>query len=331
MTGFIARFFGIMFLVVAAMPDGSAQSTPRPEGFPSKLVRIIVPYGPGGAADLLARVVGERLSNYWVQPVIVENRPGGNGSVGIEQVIRSEPNGYTMGCIPVSNLVVNPHLYSNLRFDVFVDLAPVSLIAQVQNVLVVSPSLGINNIQQLIDAAKSKPGLLTYSSPGAGSQAHIAGEMFNALMGVSTLHIPYNGVGAAIKDVLGGQVSLMFAQMQAALPLVNSGKLKALAVASPTRSTYLPNVPTILEQTGVQGFDAIAWSAFMAPAATPHEIRSFIASEVARALKVPEVQERLRAQGAEPVGSTPDQLARIMKAEHARYGEIIRKARIRLE
>ncbi len=331
MTGFIARFFGIMFLVVAAMPDGSAQSTPRPEGFPSKLVRIIVPYGPGGAADLLARVVGERLSNYWVQPVIVENRPGGNGSVGIEQVIRSEPNGYTMGCIPVSNLVVNPHLYSNLRFDVFVDLAPVSLIAQVQNVLVVSPSLGINNIQQLIDAAKSKPGSLTYSSPGAGSQAHIAGEMFNALMGVSTLHIPYNGVGAAIKDVLGGQVSLMFAQMQAALPLVNSGKLKALAVASPTRSTYLPNVPTILEQTGVQGFDAIAWSAFMAPAATPHEIRSFIASEVARALKVPEVQERLRAQGAEPVGSTPDQLARIMKAEHARYGEIIRKARIRLE
>lgn len=331
MLRFTVRVFAILLLFVTIMPHGSAQSTPRPEGFPNKLVRIIVPYGPGGAADLLARVVGERLSTYWGQAVIVENRPGGNGSIGIEQVIRSAPDGYTMGCIAVSNLVVNPHLYSDLRFNVFTDLAPVSLIAQVQNVLVVSPSLDINNVKQLIDVAKAKPGSLSYSSPGAGSQAHIAGEMFNFLMDVSMLHIPYNGVGAAIRDVLGGQVSLMFTQMQAALPLVNSGKLKALGVASPSRSTYLPNVPTILEQTGVQGFDTVAWSAFMAPAGTSEIIRSFIASEVGRALRVPEVHERLRAQGAEPVGSTPDQLARIMKTEHARYGEIIRKAGIRLE
>jgi tripartite-type tricarboxylate transporter receptor subunit TctC len=331
MLRFIIRIVAMLSLLIAAIPHAWGQSIPRPEGFPNKLIRIIVPYGPGGAADLLARIVGERLSNYWGQPVIVENRPGGNGSIGIEQVIRSAPDGYTMGCIAVSNLVVNPHLYSNLRFDVFTDLSPVSLIAQVQNVLVVGPSLEVQNIRQLIGVAKSKPGSLTYSSPGAGSQAHIAGEMFNSLMGVSTLHIPYNGVGAAIKDVLGGSVSMMFAQMQAALPLVNSGKLKALAVASPTRSTYLPNVPTILEQTGVQGFDTVAWSAFMAPAGTPADVRSFIASEVGRALKVPDVQERLRAQGAEPVGSTPEELARIMKTEHARYGEIIRKAGIRLE
>jgi tripartite-type tricarboxylate transporter receptor subunit TctC len=331
MLRFTACLAALLSLLIAAVPHAAGQSAPRPEGFPNKLVRIIVPYGTGGAADLLARVVGAQLSTYWGQPVIVENRPGGNGAIGIEQVIRSAPDGYTMGCIAVSNLVVNPHLYSNLRFDVFTDLAPVSLIAQVQNVLVVGPALEVSNVRQLIDAAKSKPGTITYGSPGVGSQAHIAGEMFNSLMGVSTTHIPYNGVGAAMKDVLGGSVTLMFAQMQAALPLVNSGKVKALAVASPTRSAHLPNVPTILEQTGVQGFDTVAWSAFMAPAGTPEEVRSFIASEIKRALKVPEVQERLRAQGAEPVGSTPAELAHIMKTEHARYGEIIKKARIRLE
>lgn len=318
-------------LTASACNPVFAQASAGPGGYPNKLVRIIVPYGPGGAADLLARIVGERLSTFWGQPVIVENRPGATGNIGIEATVRAAPDGYTLAVIPVSNLAVNPHLYSKLPYDVFRDLAPVSLIAQVQNVLVVSPDGGPNSIRELVQAAKAKPGALTYSSPGVGSQAHVAGEMLNTLMDVSTVHVAYSGVGAAIKDVLGKQVTMMFAQMPAALPLVSSGKLRALGVASSKRSSFMPDVPTILEQTGVAGFEAVSWSALMAPAKTPEEIRSFIAAEVARALKTPEVQERLRGQGAEPVGSTPAELASTMKAEYTRYGEIIRKAGIKAE
>ncbi len=328
MFRFAAMLFAVLSSLMMLTGYAIAQSGPGPAGYPNKLVRIIVPYGPGGAADLLARIVGERLSTFWGQSVIVENRAGATGNIGIEAVVRAAPDGYTLAVVPVSNLAVNPHLYSKLSYDVFRNLSPISLIAQVQNVLVVKPSAKIDNVRDLVQAAKAKPGALTYSSPGVGSQAHVAGEMLNSLMNIDTVHVAYGGVGAAIKDVMGGQVTMMFAQMPAALPLVTAGKLKALGVASNRRSPFMPSVPTIQEETGIAGLEAVSWSALMAPAKTPDELRSFIASEVARALKLPEVEARLRAQGTEPIGSTPSELAGIMKAEYLRYGEVIRKARI---
>ncbi len=303
----------------------------RPSGYPNKLVRIVVPYGPGGLADLLSRLVAERLSAGWGEPVIVENRPGANGSIGIDLVVKAAPDGYTLVTVPVANLAVNPHLNAKLPYDVFKDLAPVSLIASVHNVLVVNPSSQAMTAKELIALAKSKTGRLTYSTPGVSSQGHIAAEMFNSLFGVSTVHVPYNSVGAATKDLLGGQVDFAFVQMPAALALIQSGKLRALGVASSRRSIFLPNVPTISEATGVAEFEAVSWSALMAPAGTPEPIRNAISADIQRMLALPEVQERLKSFGAEPVGTTPPELATIMRAESNRYEEIIRKAKIRTE
>ena len=325
----IAKFIGLLSLTMVAWTCALAQTGPG--GYPTKMVKIIVPYGPGGGADLLARVVGGQLAAHWGQPVIVENRPGATGNIGIEAVIRSISDGYTLAVIPVSNLAVNPHLYPKQSYDVFRDLSPISLMAQVQNVLVVGPTAKIDNVKQLVQAAKAKPSALSYSSPGVGSQAHIAGAMLNSLMNIDTVHVPYNGLGAAMKDVMGGEVTMIFAQMPSVLPLIGSGKIKALAIASSKRSLFMPNVPTFVEETGIAGLEAVSWSGLMAPANTPEDLRSFVANEVARALKVPEVQARLRAQGAESVGSTPRELATTMQSEYIRYGEIIRKSRITAE
>ena len=320
---------GAAFLMSAL--NASAQGTRGPDGFPNRYVKIIVPYGAGGAADLLSRVVGRQLSAYWGQPVVVENVPGGTGSIGIGQLVRSAPDGYTIGCIPISNLVVNPHLYPDLKYNVFKDLAPISRIAEVQNVLLVSPSLRVDSIRQLVEMVKAKPGTFTYSSLGVGSQAHIAGEMFNTLFGVKTIHVPYNRSSAALTDVFSGVVNFIFAQAPTALPFINGGQMKALAVASSKRSAYLPDVPTIQEETGVQGFETVAWSAFMAPTGTPKSVRNFIASEIKRALMDPDVRTALKNLSAEAVGSTPDELASFMQSEHTRYSEIIRRIGIRAE
>ncbi|MGH8669945.1 MAG: Bug family tripartite tricarboxylate transporter substrate binding protein, partial [Burkholderiales bacterium] len=288
-------------------------------------------YGPGGLADLLSRMVAERFNTSWGQPVIVENRPGANGSIGISQVVKSAPDGYTFATVPVANLAVNPHLNAKLPYDVFTDLAPVSLVASVHNVLVVNAGSSVTTARELVALAKSKPGARRFSTPGVSSQGHIAAEMFNFQMGLSTLHVPYNSMGAAIKDVLGGQVDFAFSQMPAALALIQGGKLRALGVASEKRSAFLPEVPTVAEATGVAQFEAVSWSALMAPAGTPEPIRAAAAAEIQRMLAVPEVRERLRLLGAEPAGTTPEELAKIMRDESARYGDIIRKAKIRVE
>lgn len=320
----------VLLVPALAFPAGAiAQS--GPDGFPNKAVRIIVPYGPGGAADLLARTVGERLGVYWSQPVLVENRPGASGAIGIEGLVKSAPDGYTLGVIPVANLAVAPHLNSKLRFDVFRDLSPISLIAQVQNALVVSQASGISSIRDLVNRAKAKPGGLSYASAGVGSQAHIAGAMFDSLAGISTIHVPYGGYGAAIKDVMGGQVTLMFAQLPAVMPLVGTDKIRVLAIANNKRSSFLPNVPTVREESGIDGLEAVSWSALMGPANVPEGLRNFIAEGVARALKVPEVLARLEKQGAEPIGSTPAELARTMRIEYDRYGKVIRDAKITVD
>jgi tripartite-type tricarboxylate transporter receptor subunit TctC len=308
-----------------------AQGAPKPDDFPNRTVKIIVPYGAGGSADLLARVIGRQLSIYWKQPVVIENVPGGSGSVGIERLVRSEPDGYTLGNVPVSNLVVNPHLYSNLRFDTFKDLAPISRTAEVQNILVTGRLTKINDIKDLIASAKAKPGSLSFASFGVGAQAHIAGELFNVTFGLQTIHVPYNRPSAAVSDVVSGHVTYIFAQAAAVRSLIQSGELNALAIASNQRSEYFPSVPTVEELTGAKGFDTVAWSALMAPAKTPSSIRNFIASDVRRALAEPSVREALENLSAEPAGSTPAALAEFMQQETKRYEGLVKKLGIRIE
>jgi tripartite-type tricarboxylate transporter receptor subunit TctC len=300
------------------------------QAWPSKPVHIINPFTAGGPVDLLARAVGQKLGEAWGQPVLVEARSGAAGSIGIEYVAKAPADGYTLLVMPTGNAVVNPHLYAKLPYDTFRDFAPVTLLATVENVLVVHPSVKASAVAELVAVAKANPGKLTFSSPGVGSQAHIAGEMLNSMAGIRTLHVAYKGMAPAMNDLLGGQVSFMFLSMSSALKQVQAGKLRALGVASARRSSAAPDLPTIAEQ-GLPGFEAVSWYALMAPAGTPADLVEKIASASARALADADVRARLLGMGANPVGGTPAELLAMLKREDAFWGDFIRKAGIRAE
>jgi tripartite-type tricarboxylate transporter receptor subunit TctC len=321
----LARILLAAALALAAAP------LPAQTDYPSKPVRIIVPFGPGGAADTLPRLLAQHLSPMWGQPVVVENRTGAAGNIGMEQGAKAAPDGYTLTSAPVGNLAINPHLYSKLSFDVLKDFAPVVLVASVQNVLVVNPGVPANNLKELIAYAKSRPGKLTYGSGGVGTQAHIGGEIFEAMTDVHMVHVAYRGVGDSVRDLLGGQVDMIFAQIPAVKPHIDSGKLRALGVASPKRSAALPNVPTIDEAGGLTGFQAVSWYALVGPAGMPPAVTAKIQSDVAKVIQLPEVRERLQGLGAEPVGSTPAELSAAIKADYDRYGAVIKRLGIRAD
>ncbi|HEY7238785.1 MAG TPA: tripartite tricarboxylate transporter substrate binding protein [Burkholderiales bacterium] len=316
----------VAFLVLLfAMPFGHAQS------WPQKPVRIIVPFAPGGASDLMPRVVGEKLTAMWGQPVVIENRPGAAGNIGMEAGAKAPPDGYTLLAAPNGNLVVNPHMYSHLAYDVFKDLAPVTRIAAVQNVLVVNPEVPAKSMKEFIALARAKPGTLNFGSPGNGSQAHVGIELLKMQLGLDLVHLPYQGVGPAMKDLLGGRLQLMLAQVPSALPQIKAGKLRALGVASSAPLAQLPDVPTIAAAAGLPGYEAVSWYALMAPAGTPREVIAKIQSDTAKSLQLPDVRERLAAMGAEPSGESPAELAKRIKAEYDRWGEVVRKANIKAD
>jgi tripartite-type tricarboxylate transporter receptor subunit TctC len=307
-------------------------STPlMAQSWPAKPVRIIVPFGPGGASDLMPRIVAERLTGMWGQPVVIDNRPGAAGNIGMEAGAKAAPDGYTLLAAPNGNLVVNPHMYEKLSYDVFRDLVPVTRIASVQNVLVVPPELPAKNMKELIALAKAKPGELTFASPGNGSQAHVAVELLKLQLGLNIVHVPYTSVGNAMKDLLGGRISMMVAQVPAAQPQIQAGKLRALGVASGAPLAALPGVPTIAAEAGLPGFEAVSWYALVAPTGTPREAVTRIHADTAKVLQIPEVRERLAAMGAEPSGESPAELGTRMKAESERWGEVVRKAKIRAD
>src|SRR6185503_3519129 len=315
----------LLTALLLAPPVSKAQS------WPQKPVRVIVPFAPGGASDLMPRLVGEKLTAIWGQPVVIENRPGAAGNIGMEAGAKSPPDGYTLLAAPNGNLVVNPHMYSKLAYDVFKDLAPVTRIAAVQNVLVVNPEVPANTFKELVSLARAKPGTLNFSSPGNGSQAHVGVELLKMQLGLDLVHFPYQGVGPAMKDLLGGRIHLMLAQVPSALPHIKSGKLRALGVASPTPLSTLPEVPTIAAASGVPGYEAVSWYALMAPAGTPREVIEKIHSDTAKTLQLPEVRERLAGMGAEPSGESPADLAKRIKIEYDRWGEVVRKANIKAD
>ena len=300
------------------------------QGFPSGPVHIVNPFTAGGPVDLGARAVGQKLQQQWGQPVGIETRAGAAGNIGITHVAKQPADGHTLLVMPTGNAVVNPHLYASLPYDTLRDFAPVTLLATVENVLVVHPSVEAKSLKELIALAKERPGKLSYGSPGVGSQAHVAGELLSHMAAVKLLHVPYKGMAPAMNDLLGGQISLMFLSMSSALKQVAAGKLRALAVASPQRSPAAPELPTLAEQ-GLPGFEAVSWYALMAPAGTPGAIVSKIASDAGAAVKAPEVRERLTALGANPVGNTPAELEAMIKRESAYWADFVKKTGLKAE
>jgi tripartite-type tricarboxylate transporter receptor subunit TctC len=316
----------LLFTVLLLAPPVS-----KAQSWPQKPVRVIVPFAPGGASDLMPRLVGEKLAAIWAQPVVIDNRPGAAGNIGMEAGAKSPPDGYTLLAAPNGNLVVNPHMYSKLAYDVFKDLAPVTRIAAVQNVLVVNPEVAASSMKEFIALARAKPGALNFGSPGNGSQAHVGVELLKMQLGLDLVHLPYQGVGPAMKDLLGGRLQLMLAQVPSALPQIKAGKLRALGVAASAPLASLPDVPTIAAAAGLPGYEAVSWYALMAPAGTPREVVEKIHSDTAKALQLPEVRERLAGMGAEPSGEAPAELAARIKSEYERWGEVVRKANIKAD
>ncbi|WP_020201907.1 tripartite tricarboxylate transporter substrate binding protein [Cupriavidus sp. WS] len=299
------------------------------QGYPAKPVRLVVPFPAGGPADVLGRVVGEGLSKAWGQNVLVDNRAGAAGNIGVDQVAKAPPDGYTLAVVPVGNIAVNPTLMPNLPYKQ-TDLAPVAMLATAENVLVVSAGVPARTLPELLRLAGQKPGELTFASPGAGSQAHLAGELLQLDAGIKLIHVPYKGVSPAITDLVGGQVTMMFAQLSSALPYIKAGKLRALGVASARRSAVLPDVPTIAEQ-GFPKFEAVSWYALMAPAGTPRDVIQQLSHQAGQVLASPALKDKLAVVGMDAAGGTPAELATAIQKESARWAEVIHKRHITVD
>ena len=298
------------------------------ETYPARPVRIVVPYPAGGVADLLPRTVGAKLAEKWKQPVVVENKPGASGNIGMAEGARAEPDGYTLVLAPTGNLTVNQFLFKDLPFDVAKDFAPVTVLATSPNVLVVHPSVPAKSFRELIAYAKANPGKLNFSSPGSGSGAHLAGELLNVEAGIQAVHVPYKGMAPAVSDLVGGQVQMMFAGISTALPHIRAGKLVALAIASPHRSPQLPDVPTVAE-SGFPGFDVTSWYGIVVRSGTPPAIVRKLHADMAEALAAPDVKDRLASLGLDPLGNSPEEFARMIAAESRKWSEIVKKADIK--
>jgi tripartite-type tricarboxylate transporter receptor subunit TctC len=313
----------LMLTCLVAAPLATAQSP----AYPVKPIRLIVPFTPGGSTDILGRSVAQGLTEALGQQVIVDNRPGAGGSIGAEAAAKAAPDGYTLLMGHIGTLAVNPSLYPKLGYDPIRDFAPITLFAKVPNILVVHPSVPVKTLQELLAVGRTKPGTLNYASGGSGSAAHLAVEYLKLETKTDFVHVPYKGTGPAMGDLIGGQVNFTMTGLVPALPHVRSGKLRPIAVASPTRHPLVPDVPTIAE-SGVPGFDATQWYGVAAPAGTPAAIVDRLALEVKKSLDRPDFKKRLEAEGAEPVGNTPAEFAAIIKSEIVRWRRVIVEGKV---
>jgi tripartite-type tricarboxylate transporter receptor subunit TctC len=309
---------------VAAAPAATAQS------YPAKPVRIVVHFPPGGPTDLVARLVGQRMSEAWGQQVIVDNRPGAGGVIGVELVVRSQPDGHTLLFATGGSMSITPALGKKLPYDVFSDVTPVSLLVINPQLLVLHPSVPANSVAELIRLAKARPGQLNYASVGPGSPQHLGMELLKSLTGTDMVHIPYKGTAPAVTDLLAGQVSFMFNSMPSVLPHVRVGRLKALAVSTGRRSPAVPDIPTVAE-AGVPGFHYATWYGLFAPAATPKDVIAKVNAEVNRILQDKEIARRLISEGAEPAPGTPEDLGKYMRAEYEQWKKTIAAANLKIE
>ena len=310
-------------LFVCGMTTASAQ-----QPYPAKPIRFISPYPAGGTTDIMARLIGPKLTESWGQPVIVDNRPGGNTVIGTDAMLKAAPDGYTLLSILSSHVIV-PN-FAPTPYDVIKDFAAIATIANSQLVLVIHPSLPARNLQQYIAFARSRPGQLNYGSGGSGTVTHLAGEFFNMQAGVKVQHIPYKGSLPALTDTIGGQMQAYFSPPIVAIGHIRSGRLIALATTGESRLGALPAIPTAAE-AGLKGYAVDVWYGFLAQAATPRPVIEKLSSEITRILALPDIREKLSSQGMEPMVSTPDQFAARMRDDYAKFASIIKTAKIRLE
>ena len=291
--------------------------------YPTKPIKIVVPFPAGGTTDILARAVAADLQKAFGQAVVVENKAGTGGNIGSDSVAKSSPDGYTLLMGTVGTHAINVSLYPKMPYDAVKDFAPVSLVAGVPNVLVASPSFPVNSVKDLVDAAKKAPDKITFASSGSGTSIHLSGELFKQLAGVQMTHVPYKGSSAALPDVISGQVNVMFDNAPSVIQHIRGGKLKAIAVTSDKRSPALPGVPTIAE-SGLPGFEASSWFGVLAPAATPKDIVDKLSGAIAKSLQTPEMKERLAGQGAVAVGNTPEQFSAHIKSEIDKWSKVVK-------
>lgn len=314
----------LLCAAVMLVPAVSAQT------YPNKTVRLVLPFAPGSAVDVLARHYAQKMSEQWKQQVVVDNRTGANGIIGMEFIARAPADGYTLGMGNVATLAINPHLYNKLPYDPLKDFAPVSLTAEINNCLAVHPSVPVTNIKELVAFAKARPGQLNYASGGVGSAQHIPMEMLKAMTGINILHVPYKGLTPAFNDVVAGQIPMMVPGLATALPYATSGRLRILATTGAKRAGATPEIPSIAE-SGVPGYDFDSWTGVLLPAGTPTDIVNRVNGEVLRVTRLPETKDRLSALGFALVGSTPVEFGDYIRANIARIGPVVKSAGIKPE
>lgn len=326
------RAFALLSAVaVSAVSFGAnAQTKAAPTAYPSKPIKIVVPYPPGGTSDILARIVAQKMGEAWNTQVIVDNKPGANGNIGADLVAKSPADGYTLLLADIGSLAISPSVYSTLPFDPVKDFSPVGMVAYSPHILVAHGSVKVNTVKELIDVAKSKPGKLNYATSGIGGAPQLAGVEFANRAGISWTYIPYKGGAQAVADIAAGQADVMFNGMLATYPQVKAGNLKLLAVSSATRVASIPDTPTVAE-SGFPGFETGSFQGVLAPPNTPADIVAKLNAELVRILKIADVRERLAAQGAEARTDTPEALGNFIRSEKARWGKVVKDAGIKLD
>jgi tripartite-type tricarboxylate transporter receptor subunit TctC len=312
-------------LSICVLLGAALVSVAQAQDYPNRAIRMMVPFAPGGNTDILARIVGQRMSESWGKPVVIDNRAGGSGVIASEIVAKAAPDGYTVLVGSTGEIAINPSLFAQLPYDVDKDFAPVALGTISALLLVAHPSLPAKSVKELIDLAKAKPKSISYASIGTGSPMHLSGELFKMLTMVDIAHVPYKGGAPVTNALLGNEVSIGFVGMGPVIPHIKAGKLRALAISTAKRSASLPDVPT-LQEAGVKDFDTSIWFAFFVPARTPQNVIGKLSGELVRILKLQDVVERLVATGVEVAPSSPEELARYVKSETAKYRRIIEQS-----
>jgi tripartite-type tricarboxylate transporter receptor subunit TctC len=300
------------------------------DAYPNRPIRMVITVPPGGATDFIARTIGAKLSEFLGQPVIIDNRAGASGTIAAAAVAKAEPDGYTLMQNTITTHGIGPHLYAKLPYDSYKDFAPITMLADLPLIMAVNANVPANSLKEMLALIKAQPGKYSFASAGNGTPPHMAGELFKLVTGTDMQHIPYKGSGAAVIDVIAGRVPVMFDAAPSLLPQIRAGKLRALAALSPKRNPLFPEVPTFAE-LGYPGIDVSLWYGMLAPAGTPPAIIKRLNTELLKVLAAPDVQQKLAAQGAVPVGSTPEQFASFMRAEYERWGPVVQKAGVKVD
>lgn len=324
----VRRLLSPLVVLITALCPATVFAQGPAHGYPNKPIRLIVPVAPGGGTDFTARLIGQKLNEAWSQPVIVDNRPGAAGNIGVEIAAKAMPDGYTL-VIPITSFSINPSLYSSLPFDTVKDFSPVVLVTSAPLLLVVNLSLQAKSVPELIALAKAKPGQLNFANSGSGTTAHLAGELFKRMAGLNIVSVAYKGGGPAIIALVGGEVQMYFSTIPAALTQVKAGRLRALAVTSSKRMPQVPDIPTVAE-SGLPGFEVVGWFGLFAPAGTPRPVIQKLNAELVKILDTPDTRQRLSGHGLIPGGGKPEELGAFLKAEIAKWAKLIKEAGIRV-